>query len=147
MKHWSNKQRENCREDRSQECVCCYRTCPKPLKSVDEIIQGGLEDGEESKTHADESNARCKPEYALIRCPSEHKKTSCEEDSPDHHWEETGFWYGSIIVRFKSSSVQSVVPNIVKRRHGKGYNKMLTLYLHLLLKSFRGECRETGAGK
>lgn len=61
MKHNLREQRERAGEHTPHECIRCNRTRSELLKRIDEVVQRGLEDSEESETHEDGPDDRRDP--------------------------------------------------------------------------------------
>lgn len=68
-----------------------------------------MENSEEAKSHADESDAGRDPEYVAVGCPAEDEETGYEEKRADHHWGKARFGNGAVVVCFEFANVKTVV--------------------------------------
>lgn len=109
MEHGTHKQRKDAREQRTQERVCGDGAGGVPLEGVDEVVERGLEDGEEAEAHAGEADAGRKPEDVRGRCPAEYEEAGSEEDGAEHHGGEAGFGDGFVVVALELAGVEFVV--------------------------------------
>jgi len=110
MKHGINKYREYSSKHTPQERISSNSTRRKLLKSIDEVVEGCLENGEEAKTHADKTDAGCDPEYGAGGRPPEDEEAGCEENGPNHHGWEAGFGDGAVVVCVEFLDVEFVIP-------------------------------------
>ena len=86
MKHDISEEGETAREQTSQESVRGDSTGRNLLEGIDEVIQGGLEDGKEPEAHADSANDRSDPMDMGITGPGEDEEASGEDNRAEHHW-------------------------------------------------------------
>ena len=107
-----DKQRKDAGEEAAQKGVDCDRTGRVLLKGVDEIVQRGLEDGEEAKANKDGSDDGCDPVNALVRGPAKEEETSRQEDGADHHRWQSSLRHRSPIVGHELLHVELVVPDV-----------------------------------
>lgn len=68
-----------------------------------------MEDGEETKSHADEPDHGRDPVDALVGGPAKDEKPTGEEDRADHHWREAGFGDRFVVVLLEFTDVKFVV--------------------------------------
>lgn len=70
-----NNKRERARETATQERICGYRRRSVQCESVDEVVQRGLEDGEEACPHHHEADAGNDPVDARQSRPTHEELT------------------------------------------------------------------------
>ena len=128
MIHRIDEQRECSREHRSEEDISGHNAGCVSLKSIDEVVQGTLEDGEEAKSHQRSSNAgryplavvsnggrsldRATYWYAFFRGPAEEEEASSYDNRGNHRWRKSGFWNSLVAVRDKSTIIIALIQNV-----------------------------------
>lgn len=68
-----------------------------------------MEDCEESKAHAKKSDQGEEPEDTGGRGPAEYEESRSKEDGAEHHWGESGFRDGAVVVLSEFFEVEFVV--------------------------------------
>ena len=109
MEHRVHEQWERRREDTSQKGISSDCWGGEFLERVDEVVQRCLEDGEESKAHADQAYHGCYPWDTFVGGPAEDEKAAWKKDRADHHWWEASFWDCFVVVLLEFFDVEFVV--------------------------------------
>ena len=92
MIHWLNQQRKTRRERATQERNRSDGASVVGFESVDEVIQGALEDGKESVP--DERNADERGDiHLLLDLPAKVKQSCDEKEGAEHHGQQSCLWY------------------------------------------------------
>ena len=105
MHHGRYKQRKRSRKRRSQERVRGHGARAVAWESVDEVVERGLEDCEESESGQGTSDNGRDPVDGGRGSPGENEEAAGENDGPQHHGWEPGFGNGSVAVCLEFSEV------------------------------------------
>ncbi len=76
MEHRVYEERERRGEHTSQKGICSNSGGGEFLECVNEVVQRCLEDGEESKAHADQANHGRDPREAFVGGPAKDEKAA-----------------------------------------------------------------------
>ncbi len=79
------------------------------LEGGDEVVEGGLEDGEEAEAHEVEADEGREPEDMAGGAPAKHEEAAGEEDRAEHHRGEAGFRDGLVVVGVEFNGVELIV--------------------------------------
>ena len=112
MIHGVDKQRKDRREKTPQESRRRHRARRIPLKGVDQIIQRGLEDGEEAEPQHPGPDTRRHPRVCFGRRPPEDEEPRREEHGSDHHGREPRFGDGPIAIGCVPAIVVSIIGDV-----------------------------------
>lgn len=112
MEHAVREQRETPREDAPQERVGRDRAGGRLLERVNQVVQRGLENGEEAQAHAGRAELWADPvDFARGR-PAEDEQTGREEDGSRHHRREAGLGDGAVVVRLVALDIEALVGDV-----------------------------------
>lgn len=112
MKHSIREKWERARKHGAQESVRCDCTGRDFLERIDEIVQRGLEDGEEAEAHHYGADDRSDPVDVLRACPAKDEHPACEKEGAEHHRWKSGLWDGAVIIRFEAFDVEALVGEV-----------------------------------
>lgn len=110
--HDAREEREAAGEQAAEESICRDGAGSVLLEGIDEVVQGGLEDGEEAEAHGDGAGVGADPVDVLCAGPAEDEQAGGEEDGSDHHGREAGLRNGEIVVGFEALDVESLVEEV-----------------------------------
>ena len=85
MQHRSDEKRKGARKRRSQESVGGHGAGRVALEGVDQVVESGLEDGEEAEADEDGADARGDPVDGGAGGPGEDEETGAEGEGAAHH--------------------------------------------------------------
>lgn len=147
MQHGTYEERECGSAEAPQESVCGDGAGGvAALKSVDEVVECGLEDGEEADADEGRADARGDPVHAPTGRPREQEQARGEEDGADHHGWQAGLWHGDVAVESESLRVVALVAEVDgcaddhAREEGEEGECADDLVPASLLLEFDGEC-------
>lgn len=79
------------------------------MKSINEVIQGGLENGEEADADEDGGEDTGAEGHGWRGGPGEDEESCGEDDGAEDHWGESCFGDGSVAVLLESVEVVALV--------------------------------------
>jgi len=112
VEHGVHEQREAPREDAPQEGVRRDRAGRHLLEGIDEVVERGLEDGEEAEAHAGRADLGADPVHVPRRRPAEDEHTRGEDDGAQHHGREARLGHGAVVVGLVALDVEALVGDV-----------------------------------
>ncbi len=82
------------------------------LERVDQVVEGGLEDGEEARAEHDEPDARDDPVDVLAGGPARHELAGAEQDGADHHGRQALLGHSAVSRRVVGLVVEGLVEHV-----------------------------------
>nr|POE94622.1 hypothetical protein CFP56_16859 [Quercus suber] len=110
--HGRDKERKGAGEGAAQEGVGGNGAGGVALKGVDEVVERGLEDGEEAEAHEGDGDAGHEPEDRRRARPREHEEARDEDDAAEHHGRQARLGHRPAAVGLPARDVEALVQQV-----------------------------------